>query len=143
MGALTTNSDLKNDYSTVRVPLAGVPIESGSKKIGSFFGDHTKTALCSQFNTGSSLGVMTMILPSGELLPKHVPSFSRVWHGAIDDQLDLDRGLESARRAMDRRNCDLTTAQERLLRHLYEQTKDERQLAIERLHIRRAKVASG
>ena len=143
MGALTTNSDLKNDYSTVRVPLDGVPIESGSKKVGSFFGDHTKTALCSQFNTGSSLGVMTMILPSGELLPKHVPSFSRVWHGAIDDQLDLDKALESARRAMDRRNCDLTAAQERLLRHLYEQTKDERQLAIERLRTRRAKVASG
>lgn len=143
MGALTTNSDLKNDYSTVRVPLAGVPVDSGSKKVGAFFGDHTKTALCSQFNTGSSLGVMTMILPGGELLPKHVPSFSRVWHGAIDDQLDLDGALETARLAMDRRNCDLTAAQERLLRYLYEQTKDERQLAIDRFRARRAKVTSG
>ena len=136
MGALTTNSDLKNDYSTVRVPLAGVPVDSGSKKVGAFFGDHTKTALCSQFNTGSSLGVMTMILPGGELLPKHVPSFSRVWHGAIDDLLDLDGALETARRAMERRNCELTAAQERLLRNLYEKTRDERQLAIERIRAR-------
>lgn len=142
MGALTTNSDLKNDYSTVRVPLAGIPVESGSKKVGAFFGDHTKTALCSQFNTGSSLGVMTMILPGGELLPKHVPSFSRVWHGQIDDQLDLNSALETARRAMERRNCELTPAQERLLRHLHCQTQDERQLAIDRLRTRRAHVAT-
>ena len=134
MGALTTNSDLKNDYSTVRVPLAGVPVESGSTKVGAFFGDHTKTALCSQFNTGSSLGVMTMILPGGELLPKHVPSFSRVWHGAIDDQFDLEAGLQTARLAMGRRNRELTPAQERLLRHLYQQTQGERQRAVERFH---------
>lgn len=132
MGALTTNSDLKNDYSTVRVPLSGHPIESGSKKIGSFIGDHTKTALCSLFNTGSSIGVMTMILPGGELLPKHVPSFSRVWHGMIDDHVNLDASLETARKAMDRRSCDLTPAAERMLRHLYSQTRIERSAAVER-----------
>jgi len=143
MGALTTNSDLKNDYSAVRVPLAGVPVESGSTKVGAFFGDHTKTALCSQFNTGSSLGVMTMILPGGELLPKHVPSFSRVWHGAIDDQFDLEAGLQTARLAMGRRNRELTPAQERLLRYLYQQTQDERQLAVERYRNRQKTTVSG
>lgn len=132
MGALTTNSDLKNDYSTVRVPLSGHPIESGSKKIGSFIGDHTKTALCSLFNTGSSIGVMTMILPGGELLPKHVPSFSRVWHGIIDDHVNLDASLETAGKAMERRNRDLTPAAERMLRHLYSQTRIERSAAVER-----------
>ncbi len=137
LGALTTNSDLKNDYSTVRVPLSGSSIDSGSTKVGCFIGDHTKTALCSQFNTGSSIGVMTMILPGGELLPKHVPPFSRVWHGVIDDRVDLNAGIDTARIAMSRRNCELTTAQERLLRELHLQTATERAAAIERFRTRR------
>ncbi len=132
MGALTTNSDLKNDYSNVRVPLSGTPVDSGSKKIGSYVGDHTKTALCSLFNTGSSIGVMTMILPGGELLPKHVPSFGRVWHGVVDDLQDMESALTTARQAMERRNCELTPAAERLLRHLHEQTRAERTAAVER-----------
>ena len=138
LGALTTNSDLKNDYSAVRVPLEGEPIDSGSTKVGCFIGDHAKTALCSQFNTGSSIGVMAMILPGGELLPKHVPSFSRIWHGQIDDQLDLESGLATAQVAMSRRNCDLSPTQERLLRRLYLQTEQERYDAIARVKAKQA-----
>ena len=63
LGALSTNSDLKNDYSSVRVPLWGEPIDSGSTKVGCFIGDHSKTAICSLFNTGTSVGVMSMVLP--------------------------------------------------------------------------------
>lgn len=132
MGALSTNSDLKNDYSTVRVPLNGEPIESGSKKVGCFIGDHSKTALCSLFNTGTSVGVMTMVLPGGELLPKFIPSFSRVWHGELDDELSFEGALETARRAMDRRDQDLSLAQERLLKHLYEATAEQRKASIVR-----------
>lgn len=132
MGALSTNSDLKNDYSTVRVPLSGHPIESGEMKVGCFIGDHTKTAIGSLFNTGSSVGVMCLILPDGELLPKHVPSFSRIWHGELIDGLPLERGLATARSAMERRNRTLTTAQETLLRQLHAATYAERGQAIER-----------
>lgn len=138
MGALSTNSDLKNDYSTVRVPLSGEAIDSGSTKVGCFIGDHSKTAVCSLFNTGTSVGVMTMLLPGGELLPKFVPSFGRVWHGSLDDNLNLESALETARIAMDRRGQDLTLAQERLLRHLYEATREERKSAIVRQRARQA-----
>jgi UDP-N-acetylglucosamine diphosphorylase / glucose-1-phosphate thymidylyltransferase / UDP-N-acetylgalactosamine diphosphorylase / glucosamine-1-phosphate N-acetyltransferase / galactosamine-1-phosphate N-acetyltransferase len=44
LGAMTTNSDLKNDYSSVSVILDGKrPISTGSTKVGSLIGDHTKT----------------------------------------------------------------------------------------------------
>ena len=132
MGALSTNSDLKNDYSTVRVPLSGESIDSGSTKVGCFIGDHSKTAVCSLFNTGTSIGVMTMLLPGGELLPKFVPSFARVWHGDLDNDLNLESALDTARAAMDRRGHDLTLAQERLLRHLHEATIEQRKSAIVR-----------
>lgn len=132
LGALTTNSDLKNDYSTVKVPLSGQPVDSGELKVGCFIGDHTKTAIGSLFNTGSSVGVMCLILPDGELLPKHVPSFSRIWHGDLIDGLPLEKGLATARYAMERRNTEFSEAQERLLRTIHQETKLERTRAIER-----------
>lgn len=132
LGALSTNSDLKNDYSTVRVPLWGEAIDSGSTKVGCFIGDHSKTAICSLFNTGTSVGVMSMVLPSGELLPKHIPSYSRYWHGAIEDLASLDGAIETARTAMSRRHCQLTPAGERLLKSVLELTTGERQAARQR-----------
>ncbi|MEX0702734.1 MAG: putative sugar nucleotidyl transferase [Planctomycetales bacterium] len=132
LGALTTNSDLKNDYSSVSVPLAGEAIDSGSTKVGCFIGDHTKTAIGSLFNTGSSVGIMCLVLPGGELLPKHVPSFARVWHGELVDAWDLGRSLETARAAMSRRGMELTPAQERLIRYHFEAASEERAVAIHR-----------
>ncbi len=133
LGALSTNSDLKNDYSAVSVPLWGESISSGSTKVGCFVGDHSKTALCSLFNTGSSVGVMSMILPGGRLLPKHIPSFSRIWHGAVEELPDrLDSSLATARTAMGRRGVTLTAAMERLLAKVFELTAGERVAAIAR-----------
>lgn len=140
LGALSTNSDLKNDYSAVRVPLAGTPVDTHSNKVGCFIGDHTKTALGSLFNTGSSIGLMSMVLPGGELLPKHIPSFSRIWHGLLDDNLDIEASFVSAKIAMGRRGINFSIAQQQLLRFLHEQTKQEREDAIKRME--RQKISS-
>ena len=130
MGALTTNSDLKNDYSAVSVPLAGQMIDTGSTKVGCFIGDHSKTALASLFNTGSSIGVMCMVLPGGGLLPRHIPSFARVWHGELDDGADLDHSIATARIVTARRGVAISGAQERLIRFLFEASATERESAI-------------
>ncbi|MCH7689159.1 MAG: hypothetical protein IH899_21210 [Planctomycetes bacterium] len=139
LGALTTNSDLKNDYSNVRIPLSGEMIDSEHSKVGCFIGDHTKTAIGSLFNTGSSIGVMCMVLPNGELLPKHVPSFSRFRHGELSEETDIEKNLQVARIVMNRRNCELTASQERLLRRLYEETRSERENAVFRFHEKKKK----
>jgi len=141
LGALSTNSDLKNDYSSVRVPLTGEPIESGQMKVGCFIGDHTKTALGSLFNTGSSIGAMCLVLPSGELLPKHLPSFSRMWHGELGGIPDVAQSIETARVVMERRNHELTPATERLYEHLFEQTQAERDAAIDRSRDKSARLS--
>lgn len=131
LGAQTSNSDLKNDYSHVKVPVSGLPIDTGAVKVGCFVGDHTKTGLNSLFNTGTSVGVMAMVLPTGELLPKHIPSFSRFWLGRIDSQMHLSDQLELAETSMQRRGLKLTTAQRKLLMHLQEETIEERTTAIQ------------
>jgi UDP-N-acetylglucosamine diphosphorylase / glucose-1-phosphate thymidylyltransferase / UDP-N-acetylgalactosamine diphosphorylase / glucosamine-1-phosphate N-acetyltransferase / galactosamine-1-phosphate N-acetyltransferase len=130
LGALTTNSDLKNDYSHVRVPVGGESLDTGLTKMGCFIADHTKTSIGTLLNTGSSIGAMSMILPDGQLAPKHVPSFCKVAQGELREGLDLEQTLRTARAAMERRNCDMTAAQERLWRRLYVQTRVERENAI-------------
>jgi UDP-N-acetylglucosamine diphosphorylase / glucose-1-phosphate thymidylyltransferase / UDP-N-acetylgalactosamine diphosphorylase / glucosamine-1-phosphate N-acetyltransferase / galactosamine-1-phosphate N-acetyltransferase len=108
----------------------GDSVDSGRTKIGCFIADHAKTAIGSLLNTGSSIGAMAMILPNGQLAPKHVPSFCKAAHGELADGIDLERALRMARIAMGRRNCELTPAQERLWRRLYVQTRAERETAI-------------
>jgi UDP-N-acetylglucosamine diphosphorylase / glucose-1-phosphate thymidylyltransferase / UDP-N-acetylgalactosamine diphosphorylase / glucosamine-1-phosphate N-acetyltransferase / galactosamine-1-phosphate N-acetyltransferase len=130
LGALTSNSDLKNDYSHIRVPVMGESIDTGLTKIGCFVADHAKTSIGSLLNTGASIGAMSMILPDGQLSPKHVPSFCKAAHGELAEGVDLERALRTARIAMGRRNCELTLAQERLWRRLYLQTRTERENAI-------------
>ncbi|RMG34709.1 MAG: hypothetical protein D6725_13740 [Planctomycetota bacterium] len=132
LGALTTNSDLKNDYSAVRVVLPHGVVDTGMRKVGCFIGDHTKTGLGSLFNTGATVGVMAMVLPAGRLLPKHIPSFSRVWHGRLDDGLDLGAALETARTVMARRNVVMTPADAQLLRLCHRQTEEHRRRALQR-----------
>jgi UDP-N-acetylglucosamine diphosphorylase/glucosamine-1-phosphate N-acetyltransferase len=136
LGALTTNSDLKNDYSHVRVPVGGESTDTGLTKMGCFIADHTKTAIGTLLNTGSSIGAMSMILPDGQLAPKHVPSFCKVVHGELTEGIDLEQALRTARVAMERRNCELTAAEERLWRRLYVQTRVERENAILRFRER-------
>ena len=132
IGAMSTTSDLKSDYSNVKVPLDGTPIDSGSPKVGSFIGDHAKTAINSMFNTGSSIGVMAMVLPGGPLLPKFIPSFSMIWFGEVRESWDLQRSLETAKVAMGRRDCEFTRAQADLVRFLHTKTAANRASAVER-----------
>lgn len=131
IGAMSTTSDLKNDYSSVKVPVDGAPVDTGSSKVGSFFGDHAKIAINSMFNTGSSVGVMAMVLPGGPLLPKYVPSFSVVWFGEVRESWDIGRCLETAEVAMSRRDCELTNAQAALIRYLHDDTAGKRAHAVE------------
>ena len=56
LGALTTTSDLKNNYGAVRVWVDGRDEQSGVSKIGSFVGAHAKTGIGTLLPTGASIG---------------------------------------------------------------------------------------
>ncbi len=134
LGAITSNSDLRNDYGPVQVPLTGEPIPTGRAKIGCFLGDHTRTGLGSLINTGTAVGVMCNLLPAGLLLPKYVPSFSAVLYGRIASSWELDKLFETARVVKGRRGLEFTPTEERFYRDLHERTRLER----ERLYLRAA-----
>jgi len=137
LGAITSNSDLRNDYGEVHVPLQGDPIPTGQAKVGCFIGDHTRTGMGSMLNTGTAIGVMCNVLPAGILLPKHVPSFTAVSYGRVAPGFALDKLFETARTVTGRRGKTFGEADEQLYTALFEQTRLERERALQRSAHRR------
>ncbi len=134
LGAITSNSDLRNDYGEVFVPLGGDPVATGQAKVGCFVGDHTRTGMGSMLNTGTAVGVMCNVLPAGPLLPKHVPSFTAVLYGRVAPGFPLEQMFATARIVMGRRGQEFTEQYEQLYLDLYEQTRLERERAFQRAH---------
>ncbi|MGP0062364.1 MAG: hypothetical protein ACLQGP_02015, partial [Isosphaeraceae bacterium] len=137
LGAITSNSDLRNDYGEVFVPLQGDPIPTGQAKVGCFVGDHTRTGMGSMLNTGTSIGVMCNVLPAGILLPKHVPSFTAVLYGRVAQGFPIEKLFETARTVMGRRGKVFTEQEEQLYLSIFDQTRLERERAFQRSHDRR------
>ncbi|HID76249.1 MAG TPA: hypothetical protein EYP56_09670 [Planctomycetaceae bacterium] len=133
LGALTTNSDLKNDYSSVEVILDGrKPIDTGSTKVGSLIGDHTKTSIGTLLNTGAYVGSMALIAATGKTLPKFIPSFAWFLEGVVTKGFGKRKLYQTAATAMGRRKMPWTPAQEAMWDAIFELTAPERNEAIKK-----------
>lgn len=133
LGALTTNSDLKNDYGNVEVPLDGVhPVDTGSMKVGALIGDHTKTSIGTLFNTGSYVGAMSLIIATGKPLPKFIPDFSWLLDGVVTKGFGKGKLYETAQVAMSRRKMMWTAAEQRMWDAIYGITAPQREEALRR-----------
>ena len=91
LGADTNNSNLKNNFSTVKVwNYKSASFEDcGKTKCGLFMGDHAKTAINTMFNTGSVVGVAANVIGPG-IPSKYIPSFSWGTEGEIFELNKLD-----------------------------------------------------
>ncbi len=133
LGAQTTNSDLKNDYSDVSVMLDGKnPIDTGSRKVGSLIGDHTKTSIGTLFNTGSYVGAMALISATGKPLPKFIPSFAWFLEGVVTKGFGKGKLFDTAKTAMGRRGCEWTPAQEAMWEEIFKITAEPRNDAVKK-----------
>jgi len=133
LGALTTNSDLKNDYSTVSVILDGhTPIDTGSTKVGALIGDHTKTSIGTLVNTGAYIGAMALIAATGRLLPKFLPSFAWYLEGVVTKGFGKNKLYETAKVAMSRRKREWTAAEQAMWDEIFKLTAPERNEAVKK-----------
>jgi UDP-N-acetylglucosamine diphosphorylase/glucosamine-1-phosphate N-acetyltransferase len=131
LGALTTNSDLKNDYSTVSMILDGRhPIDTGSKKVGSLIGDHTKTSIGTLLNSGSYIGAMAVIMATGKPLPKFIPSFAWFLEGVVTKGFGKSRLYETSKATMGRRKCQWNASEEAMWDAVFEMTSPMRNKAV-------------
>ncbi len=125
LGALTTNSDLKNNYKPVKVILEGKEIDTKMLKVGCFLGDHAKTGIGTLLNTGINIGFGTNVYGGGMLEDKFVPSF--FWGGNKGfEEYKLDKFLTTAATVMQRRNKKLSQNERKLIEKIFELTRKER-----------------
>lgn len=120
LGADTVTSNLKNDYSQVKVQVGNRRMETGEQCIGTMCGDHTKTGINTMLNTGTVIGIAANVY-GGDYPPRYIPSFA--WGGIAGlKRGDWDRTIKTARIVMSRRGQSLSEAEERLLREHYTET---------------------
>ncbi|MCQ2263466.1 MAG: GlmU family protein [Bacteroidales bacterium] len=123
LGADTNCSNLKNNYSNVRLwNYATQKMENtGLQFCGLIMGDHSKCGINSMFNTGTVVGVCSCLFGTG-FHPKFVPSFSFGAPGRIYDTYELDKAFETARLVMARRHKNFDDVEQNILKKVYENT---------------------
>ncbi len=124
LGAGTSNSDLKNNYSNIRIELNGKEIDTGTPFLGAIIGDYTKTAINTTINTGSVIGACCNIV-TNQALPKRLPSFTWV-NNSNFSVYDLDKIVETTKIVFSRRGIIFTDNDRRLFREVYNLTGPER-----------------
>ncbi|XOD69430.1 MAG: GlmU family protein [Flavobacteriales bacterium AspAUS03] len=119
LGAGTNTSNLKNNYSEVYMwnYTAGQTVSKKLKSCGLFMGDHSKSAINTQFNTGSVVGVSANVFGYG-FPPKHIPSFT--WGGIQkSDLFNFEKACETAQLMMSRRNQTFYSIDKEILRYVF------------------------
>ncbi|WP_370398113.1 GlmU family protein [Tenacibaculum dicentrarchi] len=126
IGADTNNSNLKNNYAEVKLWSydTGRFAKTGLQFCGLMMGDHSKCGINTMFNTGTVVGVSANIFGSG--FPRNfVSSFS--WGGASGfTEYKTNKVFEVAKMVMKRRNIEFDEKEQRILSHVFEQTKQYR-----------------
>ncbi|MFO0973110.1 MAG: putative sugar nucleotidyl transferase [Phycisphaerae bacterium] len=112
LGAGTVNSDLKNTYGRVQVPVNGRLVDTGQTFIGALIGDHAKTGINTVLPTGCVVGFAANVFCSRHA-PRFVPSFAWLTDEGLSRN-DPAKALAVARTMAARRKISLSTAEERL-----------------------------
>lgn len=127
LGADTNNSNLKNNYDIVKVWDFEEErfISTGLIFCGLMMGDHSKSAINTQFNTGTVVGVACNIFGAG--FPRtFLPSFS--WGGVPKSiQHSFDKAIKTAKIVYDRKGIEFTEADEEILKSIFDDSVKYRQ----------------
>ena len=125
LGAFTTTSDLKNNYSSIRtLGSQGEEEDTGLLKLGSLLGDHVKTGIGTLLHAGSVVGAGSHLFGSSTP-PKYVPPFR--WGGRTNaPDYRLDDFLDSAARVLARRDRRLAEGMRALLARAWKASRDAR-----------------
>jgi UDP-N-acetylglucosamine diphosphorylase/glucosamine-1-phosphate N-acetyltransferase len=119
LGADTNSSNLKNNYASVKLWNYKKKrfLDTGLQFCGLIMGDHSKTAINTQLNTGTVVGVAANIFKSG-FPPNLIENFS--WGGMKgDEKFKLEKSYEVAEKAMERRKIPITEADKDILKYIY------------------------
>lgn len=127
LGALTTNSDLKNTYGNIKVTINNKLVNTGKNKVGSFIGDMVKTSIGTLIYTGKKIGISSHLYGT---VYEDVPSFTiyATSLGIEPVELKIESAIETQKRMMERRGKRMTDSLRKLITTLFYKTAEERKL---------------
>jgi UDP-N-acetylglucosamine diphosphorylase/glucosamine-1-phosphate N-acetyltransferase len=116
MGAGTSNSNIKNNASTVGVWTPSGEVNVGLK-CGVIMGDYSRTAINTSINTGTVIGVGCNVFGAG-LTPKFIPSFS--WGTEGVERYEFKKALKDIQSWKTLKHKQLTENEQLILRHIFD-----------------------
>lgn len=126
LGAGTCNSDLKNTYGTINIQYGDQKVATGMQFLGCFVGDYSKTAINTSIFTGKVIGVCSMMYG---FVTSNVPSY--VNYARLFGQTSLlppDVMINTQKRMFARRKVEQRECDKQLIRDMYAQSADEREM---------------
>ncbi|ALI99693.1 GlmU family protein [Rufibacter tibetensis] len=125
-GADTNTSNLKNNYSNVRLYSHAQEkfVDTGLQFCGLIMADHAKCGINTMFNTGTVVGVGANVFGAG-YPPNFIPSFT--WGGGAEPQtFRLPKFYEVAEAVLSRRGLSVTDEDRKIYSHLFDLTQASR-----------------
>lgn len=116
LGAGTTNSNLKNNASAVKVWTEKGEMNAG-QKCGVFMGDYSKTAVNTSINTGTVVGVCCNVFGSG-LTPKFISSFS--WGSDGMQRYQLEKAIVDIADWKKMKKKTISQSEKKILQYIFE-----------------------
>jgi len=118
LGADTNVSNLKNTYNTIQLwdYQKGGYSSSGLQFCGILMGDHSKTAINTQLNSGTTIGVFANLFSAG-FPSKYIPNFA--W-GTSSEKYRLGEAFAVAERVMARRGITFDEKEQHILQWLFD-----------------------
>jgi len=128
LGANTTTSDLKMTYGTISMNVDNEKKDTKSIKLGSFFGDMSKTSIGTNIYCGLKIGISSHVY--GNIF-EDVPSYVIYGHGIGSEnaEMNISSSIKFQKRMMSRRNVEMSIEYENMMKTLFEMTTDERKNA--------------
>lgn len=117
-GADTVTSNLKNNYSKIRVKADNGEINTAMQFLGSIVGDHTKFGINTMLNTGSIIGIYANVAGGG-FPDKKIDSFAWYIIGSQPVKYKIDEAISTAKIVMGRRHVEMSKEYEELVREVY------------------------
>jgi len=127
LGAGTTISNLKNNYSPVRVQVGSQIVDTGRLFVGSMIGDHSATAIGTPLNTGTVIGVGCNVFGAG-FPSRFIPSFHLGGAGSVERQ-SFEVAISAMETIMRRRGQVVSESYRQLLEYVYHMTEDDATLS--------------
>ena len=114
IGAGTNNSNLKNNYSTVKFNFKHNEIDTNRLFLGALIGDYTRIGISTMLNTGTYIGIGANVFGAG-FQKKYIESFSWGDSGLVD----FHKFINTCILMKERRKKKLSENEKNILEQIY------------------------